>query len=360
MNLIIELLKSLDKYGATTSSVASSYKNDIENVRLKEKVILEYNSKTNYTILQNIMMDEHTLNVCYKIIELYEGSESKTNVTYADIIIAALSHDFGKLIKQVDELIPINTTILQEKSHFEISALYLERVGSELEHLEVIVSAVLNHHSIKEPDAYLSNLLFNADREARSIETKKFLKNKGEKIFDSKIEKKEKVNEEFNAKDGTFNDVKKIDIPIKVINKIEDELKKNINKTTIKNQNGDLLLDRTKINSSFINSISQDDKCYVRFSFFISLTANILKTFCDNNSITDLQDELISYFKEEKIIDNKDKNTVKIEFYDIKDKMIGVENFMKFNLEKLDVDPSEALLKKDKVDLLNNIYIKEV
>ena len=207
--LIVELLQMLDE-NLKVSSVPT-YVKDKENIYIdNQNYFKEHNlGKTNVEILSKVSLCDHTINVTEIAINEFGAMDkneiySINSLHLATIIIAALSHDIGK-IRNTKSLksVGLDEVIVAEMDHPELSIEYfnnlVKNLGSFPEN-ELIIKAIIEHHKSIVPNEKLSKLIFNSDKDARR-------KEEAEIIFKIKEKADETIKEfEKNKKDEINNE----------------------------------------------------------------------------------------------------------------------------------------------------------
>lgn len=199
------LLAMIEQYG-DVPSVVSLFDKDNEKIEL-EKVSIT-NKKNSYQILKNVKLEQHTLNVIRHIFEIgLKSDKSMVNIQAPKMLIAALSHDIGK-ITNFETLNKIHHLNLEEKifatQHHEIiSELILKNKFPSYKSIDLISEVVKFHHlSIEDTEENrviysLGTLLKEADSSARKQEIREF-RDKAIKKDNSESDKK---NEDDNEED---------------------------------------------------------------------------------------------------------------------------------------------------------------
>ena len=188
-------------------SVVSLFDKDNEKREL-EKVSIT-NKKSSYQILKNIKLERHTLNVVKQIFEIgLKSDKSTVNIQAPKMLIAALSHDIGK-ITNFETLNKIHHLKLEEKifvtQHHEfISDLILKNKFPSYKSIDLISEVVKFHHlSIEDTEENrviysLGTLLKEADSSARKQEIREFREKEAKKDNSESDNKNEDDNEEEN------------------------------------------------------------------------------------------------------------------------------------------------------------------
>ena len=206
------LLAMIEHHG-DVPSVVSLFDKDNEKIEL-EKVSIT-NKKNSYQILKNIKLEQHTLNVVRHIFEIgLKSDKSMVNIQAPKMLIAALSHDIGK-ITNFETLNKIHHLNLEEKifatQHHEfISDLILKNKFPSYKSIDLISEVVKFHHlSIEDTEENrviysLGTLLKEADSSARKQEIREY-REKETKKNNSESDKK---NEEDNEEEDQSSDQK--------------------------------------------------------------------------------------------------------------------------------------------------------
>ena len=207
--LIVELLQMLDE-NLKVSSVPT-YVKDKENIYIDEQnYFKEHNlGKTNVEILSKVSLCDHTINVTEIAINEFGAMDkneiySINSLHLATIVIAALSHDIGKIRNtKLLKSVGLDEVIVAEMDHPELSIEYfnnlVKNLGSFPEN-ELIIKAIIEHHKSIVPNEKLSKLIFNSDKDARR-------KEEAEIIFKIKEKADETIKEfEKNKKDEINNE----------------------------------------------------------------------------------------------------------------------------------------------------------
>lgn len=206
------LLAMIEHHG-DVPSVVSLFDKDNEKIEL-EKVSIT-NKKNSYQILKNIKLEQHTLNVVRHIFEIgLKSDKSMVNIQAPKMLIAALSHDIGK-ITNFETLNKIHHLNLEEKifatQHHEfISDLILKNKFPSYKSIDLISEVVKFHHlSIEDTEENrviysLGTLLKEADSSARKQEIREY-REKETKKDNSESDKK---NEEDNEEDDQSSEQK--------------------------------------------------------------------------------------------------------------------------------------------------------
>lgn len=198
------LLAMIEHHG-DVPSVVSLFDKDNEKIEL-EKVSIT-NKKNSYQILKNIKLEQHTLNVVRHIFEIgLKSDKSMVNIQAPKMLIAALSHDIGK-ITNFETLNKIHHLNLEEKifatQHHEfISDLILKNKFPSYKSIDLISEVVKFHHlSIEDTEENrviysLGTLLKEADSSARKQEIREFREKETKKDNSESDKKNEQDNEE--------------------------------------------------------------------------------------------------------------------------------------------------------------------
>ena len=200
------LLAMIEHHG-DVPSVVSLFDKDNEKIEL-EKVSIT-NKKNSYQILKNIKLEQHTLNVVRHIFEIgLKSDKSMVNIQAPKMLIAALSHDIGK-ITNFETLNKIHHLNLEEKifatQHHEfISDLILKNKFPSYKSIDLISEVVKFHHlSIEDTEENrviysLGTLLKEADSSARKQEIREYREKETKKDNSESDKKNEEDNEEEN------------------------------------------------------------------------------------------------------------------------------------------------------------------
>ena len=200
------LLAMIEHHG-DVPSVVSLFDKDNEKREL-EKVSIT-NKKSSYQILKNIKLERHTLNVVRHIFEIgLKSDKSMVNIQAPKMLIAALSHDIGK-ITNFETLNKIHHLNLEEKifatQHHEfISDLILKNKFPSYKSIDLISEVVKFHHlSIEDTEENrviysLGTLLKEADSSARKQEIREYREKETKKDNSESDKKNEDDNEEEN------------------------------------------------------------------------------------------------------------------------------------------------------------------
>jgi len=198
------LLAMIEHHG-DVPSVVSLFDKDNEKIEL-EKVSIT-NKKNSYQILKNIKLEQHTLNVVRHIFEIgLKSDKSMVNIQAPKMLIAALSHDIGK-ITNFETLNKIHHLNLEEKifatQHHEfISDLILKNKFPSYKSIDLISEVVKFHHlSIEDTEENrviysLGTLLKEADSSARKQEIREYREKETKKDNSESDKKNEADNEE--------------------------------------------------------------------------------------------------------------------------------------------------------------------
>jgi hypothetical protein len=198
------LLAMIEQHG-DVPSVVSLFDKDNEKIEL-EKVSIT-NKKNSYQILKNVKLEQHTLNVIRHIFEIgLKSDKSMVNIQAPKMLIAALSHDIGK-ITNFETLNKIHHLNLEEKifatQHHEfISDLILKNKFPSYKSIDLISEVVKFHHlSIADTEENrviysLGTLLKEADSSARKQEIREFREKETKKDNSKSDKKNEDDNEE--------------------------------------------------------------------------------------------------------------------------------------------------------------------
>ncbi|MDD3794095.1 MAG: HD domain-containing protein [Candidatus Gracilibacteria bacterium] len=198
------LLAMIEHHG-DVPSVVSLFDKDNEKIEL-EKVSIT-NKKNSYQILKNIKLEQHTLNVVRHIFEIgLKSDKSMVNIQAPKMLIAALSHDIGK-ITNFETLNKIHHLNLEEKifatQHHEfISDLILKNKFPSYKSIDLISEVVKFHHlSIEDTEENrviysLGTLLKEADSSARKQEIREYREKETKKDNSESDKKNEEDNEE--------------------------------------------------------------------------------------------------------------------------------------------------------------------
>lgn len=198
------LLAMIEHHG-DVPSVVSLFDKDNEKIEL-EKVSIT-NKKNSYQILKNIKLEQHILNVVRHIFEIgLKSDKSMVNIQAPKMLIAALSHDIGK-ITNFETLNKIHHLNLEEKifatQHHEfISDLILKNKFPSYKSIDLISEVVKFHHlSIEDTEENrviysLGTLLKEADSSARKQEIREYREKETKKDNSESDKKNEENNEE--------------------------------------------------------------------------------------------------------------------------------------------------------------------
>ncbi|MGD9627554.1 MAG: HD domain-containing protein, partial [Methanobacteriales archaeon] len=198
------LLAMIEQHG-DVPSVVSLFDKDNEKIEL-EKVSIT-NKKNSYQILKNVKLEQHTLNVIRHIFEIgLKSDKSMVNIQAPKMLIAALSHDIGK-ITNFETLNKIHHLNLEEKifatQHHEfISDLILKNKFPSYKSIDLISEVVKFHHlSIADTEENrviysLGTLLKEADSSARKQEIREFREKETKKDNSKSDKENEDDNEE--------------------------------------------------------------------------------------------------------------------------------------------------------------------
>jgi len=198
------LLAMIEQHG-DVPSVVSLFDKDNEKIEL-EKVSIT-NKKNSYQILKNVKLEQHTLNVIRHIFEIgLKSDKSMVNIQAPKMLIAALSHDIGK-ITNFETLNKIHHLNLEEKifatQHHEfISDLILKNKFPSYKSIDLISEVVKFHHlSIADTEENrviysLGTLLKEADSSARKQEIREFREKETKKDNSKSDKENENDNEE--------------------------------------------------------------------------------------------------------------------------------------------------------------------
>ena len=198
------LLAMIEHHG-DVPSVVSLFDKDNEKIEL-EKVSIT-NKKNSYQILKNVKLEQHTLNVIRHIFEIgLKSDKSMVNIQAPKMLIAALSHDIGK-ITNFETLNKIHHLKLEEKifatQHHEfISDLILKNKFPSYKSIDLISEVVKFHHlSIEDTEENrviysLGTLLKEADSSARKQEIREYREKETKKENSESDKKNEEDNEE--------------------------------------------------------------------------------------------------------------------------------------------------------------------
>jgi hypothetical protein len=198
------LLAMIEQHG-DVPSVVSLFDKDNEKIEL-EKVSIT-NKKNSYQILKNVKLEQHTLNVIRHIFEIgLKSDKSMVNIQAPKMLIAALSHDIGK-ITNFETLNKIHHLNLEEKifatQHHEfISDLILKNKFPSYKSIDLISEVVKFHHlSIADTEENrviysLGTLLKEADSNARKQEIREFREKETKKDNSKSDKENENDNEE--------------------------------------------------------------------------------------------------------------------------------------------------------------------
>lgn len=201
------LLAMIEHHG-DVPSVVSLFDKDNEKIEL-EKVSIT-NKKNSYQILKNVKLEQHTLNVIRHIFEIgLKSDKSMVNIQAPKMLIAALSHDIGK-ITNFETLNKIHHLKLEEKifatQHHEfISDLILKNKFPSYKSIDLISEVVKFHHlSIEDTEENrviysLGTLLKEADSSARKQEIREY-REKETKKDNSESDKKNEEDQSSEQK----------------------------------------------------------------------------------------------------------------------------------------------------------------
>lgn len=187
--IILKVFDVLDLYGKA-SSVSSKFSNDYEVKAIEDiDYFKEYKQgKTNYELLSQVTLIDHIDNVLKCMLLLNDNRKQQISnslneqiISYPSIVIAVLLHDIGKItdknflasINVTEDFITINKSL---KGHKSVSVIYTKSIFGKFANTrdgKDIITAIEEHHNPIEPkEKLLSNLLFNADKDARKLDSK--------------------------------------------------------------------------------------------------------------------------------------------------------------------------------------------
>lgn len=200
------LLAMIEHHG-DVPSVVSLFDKDNEKIEL-EKVSIT-NKKNSYQILKNIKLEQHTLNVVRHIFEIgLKSDKSMVNIQAPKMLIAALSHDIGKItnFKTLNKIHHLNLEekIFATQHHEFISDLILKNKFPSYKSIDLISEVVKFHHlSIEDTEENrviysLGTLLKEADSSARKQEIREYREKETKKDNSESDKKNEEDNEEEN------------------------------------------------------------------------------------------------------------------------------------------------------------------
>lgn len=198
------LLAMIEHHG-DVPSVVSLFDKDNEKIEL-EKVSIT-NKKNSYQILKNIKLEQHTLNVVRHIFEIgLKSDKSMVNIQAPKMLIAALSHDIGKItnFKTLNKIHHLNLEekIFATQHHEFISDLILKNKFPSYKSIDLISEVVKFHHlSIEDTEENrviysLGTLLKEADSSARKQEIREYREKETKKDNSESDKKNEADNEE--------------------------------------------------------------------------------------------------------------------------------------------------------------------
>jgi hypothetical protein len=198
------LLAMIEHHG-DVPSVVSLFDKDNEKIEL-EKVSIT-NKKNSYQILKNIKLEQHTLNVVRHIFEIgLKSDKSMVNIQAPKMLIAALSHDIGKItnFKTLNKIHHLNLEekIFATQHHEFISDLILKNKFPSYKSIDLISEVVKFHHlSIEDTEENrviysLGTLLKEADSSARKQEIREYREKETKKDNSESDKKNEQDNEE--------------------------------------------------------------------------------------------------------------------------------------------------------------------
>ncbi len=291
--VIVDILKLLEAHGEV-SSVASNFIQDKEKDELYELEILQdhVNKKENYALLQKVTMKEHTINVAKQAINLFmeykkenqDTSRIEDNVTYSNVIISAIAHDIGKLIKQASKSISISSDILLKNNHVDVSIDYFKNIAQNYPNKDAIVKAIGNHHNKNIPNEPLSKILFTADKEARKSESRKLIQEIQAKANTSNSKNDvDKENAQYNIK--TYNKERERQ---KFLDMFVSLLKKNLNSIN----EIEYMPIASEISYKDIDSISDDKYVYFAFRKLKKIYSTLMQKEITNDEFKEFSKEL--------------------------------------------------------------------
>ena len=413
-----EVLTFLDN-NLKVSSVPS-YSADKENTYINDQnYFKEFNTgKTNVKLLSKISLVEHTINVVTLAIEEYRKIENEEkgfvdSLKLSTVIIAALSHDIGKIINNgFLKEIGLDEVLVKDMNHTDISIAYfknfIEKIGI-FEEKEIVCKSIKEHHGSILPSDKLSKLIFVADKEARKkesneliIELKREAKEKIEKyernkkINDNKIQN-DLLKEQLKEKDNLIKKLtsgKEISNPVLDSNKnIDDEeynhaksivsseivdnkeikkdrdteklietIKKNINKYT-KRGNSLIYKEKDLIDNpkDFLKSISDDKNIYFTYQGIKEVFEHI-----ENRKLAfdDMKEhEFFKILKELEIIhfynETQFYNKFNIKYINGEEELSSVVSLIKMSMVKLNIN-IENIIEEKKNSTTKKYFITEI
>jgi HD superfamily phosphohydrolase YqeK len=168
---IIEML-----FGIMTSiaqslpSVSDICRNDIEYSSFKEE---KASGIISYDIYRTFNLYDHTLRVVRLAIKMHlEEKEPKRSMPLT--IIAALSHDIGKIPSIPDFNLHFSDEERRTLHHYKIGEIMVESIFPGYDHIDAVKTSVVHHHTGL-GDLSLNKIVMKADKAARSEEKKLFL-----------------------------------------------------------------------------------------------------------------------------------------------------------------------------------------
>lgn len=360
ISIIVELLLLLKNHGSV-SSVASEFTNDNEEEQLT-KILSEYsNGKSNYSLLKKICIREHSINVADIAIilrqeELKNENISKFEIELPMVIIAALSHDIGKIIKQASEITNIPNEVIKKNNHSMMSVEFFDKLSKDYNKKDSIKTAIISHHLQYTPEDALSRIIYNADKKARKKESEKLIAESANAKSDDQQNNNEKETPKTKSSTNSTTDVSTDINIVQIQDKFVQELSKNLNKLSIKDSDGMPLLSTDNITTKEILSITDEQYAYFNYA----LTKECMEVAYNNKLNDDDFKEQIAIFKQKKIIEEASSKKMlmhKIELF--KDlESLGVSFMFKIKLKTLGLTKFDAIKNRMVSRGLSNITLK--
>lgn len=366
----------------------------------------QYNTrKTNFELLSEIKLIEHTINVVEETIKEFEKEEINDGLKLSTIIIAALSHDIGK-IKDHDLLkeIGLDDVIVEKYHHSELSTEYFKGLVTRIsyyDHKEEVIKAIKEHHSSVVPADRLSKLIFIGDKNARKVESKfiidKFKAEEKEQKEKAKAEEKEQNDSSSSKSEDLEKEYKILVEKLKKYEETKDDIKEEIaekieTKPFIRTEENDEDEENSKL-EAIVNVIKDNLNTYTKRGFntiykdkdLIDKPKEYLKSITDDKYIYLTYSGLREIFETvehkkltfEEMTNHKFINLLKkfevIHFYDesqyykkfnlvyqFHDEEQSKEiSLIKISIEKINLDLEEVIQEK-KESVMKNFYIKNI
>lgn len=353
LTIVLDILKLLETHGGV-SSVASKFKNDAEIDWINQiKAFNDYKTgKQNYELLSKINIKTHTINVADYAVEAFKAfaKTNKDEVVLVDlplVVIAALAHDIGKIVKRVSDVINLPENIIFQNNHTNISIEYFEKIAGKYARKDSVKEAIRSHHQAYAPTDILSKIIFESDKKAREKESKEIIE---------KIKKEADESEETNNKEEKpIQKPEATDTNDIIIDKVVALMKKNINKYKVIDANGNMIASIKSLTPAHVESISSKEYAYFTYLFL----KNLIVSAVGKNLTQDEIKETMKQLSQKGIITIKGNQATQEIVVNFFDNLLFTSYMVPVSLEKLGISKEESLANVVSVYKTEGLYVKE-